>query len=172
MSQDTSTKVRYAITYRSLKTGLRQLLHANQGRFFHDTREAAQAELQRLRQEPAAGLNALFSTAECSSFAVSPITCWSNGDACGIFTEYVCDKASLEPPVMPQPGEIYQHFKGGVYQVVNLAKHTEQDEVLVIYHRVEEPKELWARPLRMWLEPVYGQSLDPVCPRFVRIAVT
>ncbi len=40
----------------------------------------------------------------------------------------------------------YRHFKGKIYQVIGLAKHTETLEKLVIYHPVGDKKVIWARP--------------------------
>ena len=28
---------------------------------------------------------------------------------------------------IPKPQQIYRHFKGGIYQIVSLAEHTERD---------------------------------------------
>ena len=44
---------------------------------------------------------------------------------------------------------VYRHFKGGIYTVVGFAKHTETEEILVIY-RSNKSGETWARPLSMW----------------------
>lgn len=33
----------------------------------------------------------------------------------------------------PKPGEKWQHYKGGQYEIVGMCNHTETDEVLVIY---------------------------------------
>ena len=48
---------------------------------------------------------------------------------------------------------IYRHYKGGIYQVVDIARHSETLEKLVIYKSVENG-EYWARPLSMWNETV------------------
>jgi len=53
----------------------------------------------------------------------------------------------------------YHHFKGGIYEVVCEAKHSETGETLVIYRSVET-LETWARPREMF----YGTK-DGV-PRF------
>lgn len=47
----------------------------------------------------------------------------------------------------------YRHFKGGDYEVIGIAKHSETLEDLVIYRHYGE-QELWARPLKMFLENV------------------
>jgi hypothetical protein len=51
------------------------------------------------------------------------------------------------------PGKRYQHYKGGVYTVLHLAKHTETDEILVIY-KSDMFGTYYARPLSTWCEPV------------------
>lgn len=52
-------------------------------------------------------------------------------------------------------GGIYRHYKGHVYKVVGLAKHSECLDKLVIYQRVDRSeKYLWARPKDMFLEKV------------------
>ena len=47
----------------------------------------------------------------------------------------------------------YRHFKGGVYEVILCALHTETNEVLVIYEDVKHGK-IYARPVDMFLEQV------------------
>ncbi|MDE2031008.1 MAG: DUF1653 domain-containing protein [Patescibacteria group bacterium] len=57
-----------------------------------------------------------------------------------------------------KPGQIYRHFKGDLYKVITLAKHTENEELLVVYERqtdtVHSGWRVWARPESMFLEKV------------------
>lgn len=48
----------------------------------------------------------------------------------------------------------YRHYKGGLYEVIALAKHSETLEELVIYRSLTEPEKVWARPKQMWAETV------------------
>lgn len=53
----------------------------------------------------------------------------------------------------------YQHYKGGEYKVIGIAKHSETMEELVVYrnlynHPVSGKNKLWARPKKMFLENV------------------
>ena len=51
------------------------------------------------------------------------------------------------------PG-IYRHFKGNLYEVLNIALHSETKQVLVIYRSVEKSGVVWARPAEMWNDEV------------------
>ena len=48
----------------------------------------------------------------------------------------------------------YRHYKGGVYQVINVGKHTETEEELVVYRDIKG--QMWIRPVSMWNEKVDG----------------
>lgn len=48
----------------------------------------------------------------------------------------------------------YEHYKGGKYEVIGLAKHTETLEKMVVYRSVEDNDTVWVRPLEMFLESV------------------
>lgn len=48
----------------------------------------------------------------------------------------------------------YKHYKGNLYTVLGTAKHSETEELLVIYTSHKDPKQWWARPLSMFIENV------------------
>jgi hypothetical protein len=70
----------------------------------------------------------------------------------------------------PQPNEIWQHYKGGKYQIVAMCNHTETDEVLVIYKSLSFGG-FHARPYSEWHEQV-GETKSAGFPiyRFVKLA--
>ncbi len=62
-----------------------------------------------------------------------------------------------------RPGR-YRHYKGGEYEVLEVAHHTETEEALVIYRALYGDYGLWARPLAMFLDEV--EKDGQVRPRF------
>jgi len=62
---------------------------------------------------------------------------------------------------------IYHHYKGGMYKVIGLAKHSETREELVVYKSVDDEHQLWVRPLKMFMENV--QVDGKLVPRFTSL---
>lgn len=58
-----------------------------------------------------------------------------------------------------RPG-IYEHFKGKRYRLLNIARHSETLEELVVYQQLYGTGDVWVRPLAMFIETVDGK------PRF------
>ena len=48
----------------------------------------------------------------------------------------------------------YRHFKGNIYKVTSVAKHSETQEAMVVYHDAQNPEQAWVRPLPEWNETV------------------
>lgn len=64
------------------------------------------------------------------------------------------------------PG-IYRHYKGKDYQVIDLARHSETEEWLVVYRCLYGDHSLWVRPLTMFRETV--ELAGEQVPRFSRL---
>ncbi len=47
---------------------------------------------------------------------------------------------------------IYRHYKGNLYKVSGLAKHSETEEDLVVYMQLYGDYAIWVRPMKMWNE--------------------
>jgi hypothetical protein len=59
---------------------------------------------------------------------------------------------------------IYRHFKGNLYDVITVARHTETGEDMVVYRALYGDFGVWVRPLAMFTEQVERDG-TPV-PRF------
>ena len=58
----------------------------------------------------------------------------------------------------------YEHYKGRLYEVIGVARHSETLEDMVVYHKLYDDHGLWVRPLPMFLESV---TIDgKTVPRF------
>ena len=49
---------------------------------------------------------------------------------------------------------IYEHYKGNRYKVIDTARHSETDELLVLYRPMYGDESLWVRPFTMFFEEV------------------
>lgn len=69
----------------------------------------------------------------------------------------------MEKEVDVLPGK-YRHYKGKLYTVIGVARHSETEEQLVVYRPEYGERGLWVRPLSMFTEQVVveGRSV----PRF------
>lgn len=63
---------------------------------------------------------------------------------------------------------IYRHFKGGIYEVLGMVRHSETEEWLVLHKN--DRGDWWVRPHVMFLETVTheGQQM----PRFAYVSRT
>lgn len=55
-------------------------------------------------------------------------------------------------------GKLYRHYKGNVYRVIALAKHSETGEDMVVYRSVKNG-DVWVRPRPMWNEKIDDNTL-------------
>lgn len=59
------------------------------------------------------------------------------------------------------PG-IYRHYKGNDYEVIGTARHSETEELMVVYRTLYGNFDLWVRPYEMFVEKVHLESGEEV----------
>jgi len=71
-------------------------------------------------------------------------------------------------PALPEaaPGR-YRHYKGGDYELLAMARHSETLEPLVVYRPLYNATGWWVRPHAMFFEDVWVDGVQ--VPRFARI---
>jgi hypothetical protein len=69
----------------------------------------------------------------------------------------------MTAPELPRAGK-YRHYKGNDYELLHVARHSETDELLVVYRPLYGERGIWVRPLEMFLESVTVDGQD--MPRF------
>lgn len=68
---------------------------------------------------------------------------------------------STPAPIVPG---LYEHYKGGRYEVLHLARHSETEEALVVYRALYGDPGVWVRPAEMFAGTV--DRGDGEIPRF------
>ncbi|MET0517532.1 MAG: DUF1653 domain-containing protein [Burkholderiaceae bacterium] len=70
------------------------------------------------------------------------------------------------PPLPATPLGRYRHYKGGEYEVVGVARHSETLEPMVVYRALDGDGGLWLRPYPMFFGSVElaGRTVLRFCP--------
>lgn len=56
-------------------------------------------------------------------------------------------------------GKSYKHYKGNIYKIIALAKHSETGEDMIVYQNTEKG-DIWTRPASMWNDIVNVNGKD------------
>lgn len=71
------------------------------------------------------------------------------------------------PPLPAVPAGRYRHYKGGLYELIGVARHSETLEPLALYRPLYGEGTLWVRPWAMFFETVVVDGAAR--PRFERL---
>ena len=67
---------------------------------------------------------------------------------------------------IPEPNEIYRHFKGNYYKIIAVGHHSETGEQMVVYYdtskKVSSPSNPCIRPLEMFMSEVDREKYPDV----------
>jgi hypothetical protein len=57
---------------------------------------------------------------------------------------------------------LYKHYKGNIYEVIGIAKHSETLEKMVVYKATYQPEgvNLWVRSLAMFQETIIVEGFE------------
>lgn len=57
---------------------------------------------------------------------------------------------------------LYKHYKGNLYEIIGVAKHSETLEELVVYKATYQPEgeNIWVRPKTMFLETIMVDGVE------------
>ncbi|MFT5835294.1 MAG: hypothetical protein ACI9RG_000179 [Sulfurimonas sp.] len=62
---------------------------------------------------------------------------------------------------------IYEHYKGNHYEVIDTVRHSESEELMVLYRALYADESLWVRPYTMFFENIVIDNKE--IPRFTYI---
>ena len=68
------------------------------------------------------------------------------------------------PPMHETPTGLYRHYKGGQYEVIGTARHSETLETMTVYRALYGERGLWVRPAAMFAQTVEIEGVQR--PRF------
>ena len=71
------------------------------------------------------------------------------------------------PPLQETPIGLYRHYKGGQYEVIGTARHSETLEPMTVYRALYGARGLWVRPAAMFGD--VAEFNGKVQPRFERV---
>lgn len=74
---------------------------------------------------------------------------------------------TYEEAIQTIPCGRYRHFKGNVYEVIGIARHSEDESPVVVYRALYGDGGLWVRPAEMRNETVTRDGVT--YKRFTRI---
>lgn len=77
------------------------------------------------------------------------------------------DPIDALPPLITTPAGLYRHYKGGLYEVIGTARHSEDLSPMTLYRALYGERGLWVRPAAMFDETVVIDGLTQ--PRFAYI---
>ncbi len=72
------------------------------------------------------------------------------------------------PPLPAVPAGRYRHYKGNLYDLIAVVRHSETLELLALYRPLYGEGALWVRPWAMFFETVLVEGVE--LPRFERVA--
>lgn len=62
---------------------------------------------------------------------------------------------------------IYEHYKGSHYEVIDTLRHSETEELMVLYRTMYGDHDLWARPYTMFFENVIIDNKEVARFKFI-----
>ncbi len=71
------------------------------------------------------------------------------------------------PAIQATPPGLYRHYKGGLYEVIDMVRHSETLEAMTLYRALYGARGLWVRPAAMFAESVDFDGRRQ--PRFARL---
>ncbi len=82
-------------------------------------------------------------------------------------TDMALSRLTYEEAVRTIPPGRYRHMKGGEYEVIGIARHSETEAPMVVYKALYGDGGIWCRPAGMWNERVIRNGIP--CRRFYRL---
>lgn len=71
------------------------------------------------------------------------------------------------PALIRTPPGLYRHYKGMLYEVIDMVRHSETLEPMTLYRALYGQRGLWVRPAAMFTESVVIDGVRQ--PRFAAI---